>query len=287
MNCEQCRSMLEAYLDGELDAAAATGIATHISTCSACATEYDGQLREQEAYSGYQRGIEIRPALWNSVKAAIEQEKAARTSGFQSRPREKSSRLRAWFGGGLHAPLMSPAWVAAIVLVAMGLTVLFMAYLNGRTNRPEVAKEQPAVIQPAEPRNPGVEAPKPQPTAPGIAQTPQNPPLNPTVARAPKSVTSQPRTAPAQPTAAELVQQAEEKYLAAIAILSRDVNKNRSQLDSATVARFDDALNSINRTIAETRRAVREHPGDPVAAQYMLMAYAEKVEVLKEMAGAQ
>ena len=91
----------------------------------------------------------------------------------------------------------------------------------------------------------------------------------------------------APPTAAQLVQQAEEKYLAAISMLSRDVEKNRSQLDPATVARFEEALTSINRTIADTRRAVREHPGDPVAAQYMLMAYAEKVDVLKEMAGAQ
>jgi hypothetical protein len=82
----------------------------------------------------------------------------------------------------------------------------------------------------------------------------------------------------------ELVREAEQKYLAAIAILSRDVNRRRSRLDADTRARFEQTLAAVDRTIAGTRRAVRQHPGDPVAVQYMLTAYAKKVEVLREMA---
>jgi hypothetical protein len=40
----------------------------------------------------------------------------------------------------------------------------------------------------------------------------------------------------------------------------------------------------IDNTIAETRRAVRENPDDPIALQYMLSAYAKKIDVLREVA---
>lgn len=68
-------------------------------------------------------------------------------------------------------------------------------------------------------------------------------------------------------------------------MLSRDVNRRRSRLDAETVARFEQTLAAVNRTIADTRRAARKHPGDPVATQYMLTAYARKVDVLREMVG--
>jgi hypothetical protein len=51
------------------------------------------------------------------------------------------------------------------------------------------------------------------------------------------------------------------------------------------LARLDQALASVDRTIAGTRKAVRQHPDDPVAVQYMLSAYSRKVDVLREMIG--
>jgi type VI protein secretion system component VasF len=88
-----------------------------------------------------------------------------------------------------------------------------------------------------------------------------------------------------KPTSDELVREAEQKYVAAIAMLSRDVNRRRSQLEPEMAARFERTLAAVDRTIADTRRAARQHPGDPVAAQYMLTAYAKKVDVLREIIG--
>ena len=87
-----------------------------------------------------------------------------------------------------------------------------------------------------------------------------------------------------KPTPAELVREAEQKYLSAIALLSRDLKHQGSQVDPQVLAQFEQALGAIDRTIAATRRVVQEHPNDPVAVQYMLTAYAKKVEVLEEMA---
>ena len=94
-----------------------------------------------------------------------------------------------------------------------------------------------------------------------------------------------PPTSARQPTSDELVREAEQKYVEAIAMLSRDVKRHRSRLDAETAARFEQTLAAVNRTIADTRRAMRQHPGDPLAAKYMLTAYARKVDVLREMVG--
>jgi type VI protein secretion system component VasF len=96
---------------------------------------------------------------------------------------------------------------------------------------------------------------------------------------------SRPSTSGRTPTSDELVREAEQKYVEAIAMLSRDVTRRRSRLDAETAARFERTLAAVNRTIADTRRAVRQHPGDPLAAKYMLTAYAKKVDVLREIIG--
>ena len=79
------------------------------------------------------------------------------------------------------------------------------------------------------------------------------------------------------------MREAEYKYLTAIAMLSRDVNRKRSQLDPMMLARFDASLAEIDRTIKETRQVVRSNPEDPIALQYLLAAYSKKVDVLREM----
>ena len=96
-----------------------------------------------------------------------------------------------------------------------------------------------------------------------------------------KPVVKQPKPAP---TPEQLVREAEQKYLSAIAILEKDVTRNKSKLDPTMVVRFEKAMVDIDNTIAETRRAVRENPEDPIALQYMLSAYAKKIDVLREVA---
>lgn len=87
-----------------------------------------------------------------------------------------------------------------------------------------------------------------------------------------------------EPAPDRLVREAEQKYLAAIRLLARDASGRRARLDADARARFEQTLAAVDRTIADTRRAAREHPRDPVAVQYMLTAYAKKVELLREMA---
>jgi hypothetical protein len=78
-----------------------------------------------------------------------------------------------------------------------------------------------------------------------------------------------------------LLDAAEQKYKAAIAKLMRDANRER--IEPEVKAQFDKSLTALDRAIARTQRAVRDNPGDPVAAQYMIAAYSKKVDVLIEM----
>jgi hypothetical protein len=117
------------------------------------------------------------------------------------------------------------------------------------------------------------------PSDPGVQQE-SKPRQTTATARAPQVLRRLEEKTPEQ-----LVREAERKYLAAIGILSRDVKQLNTEIDEPTRMKFEQALASIDRTIDATRKAVREHPSDPVAVQYMLAAYARKVDVLREMAG--
>jgi hypothetical protein len=170
---------------------------------------------------------------------------------------------------------------AALVVIAIGITVAVMSYLNSRkTESVTVGKSDPSAT-----KSPGTsDNPTPVPKSPE-----NNPPAKP--GREPETIARYNKPAPipkhrqltSEPTPEQLVREAEQKYLSAIAILSRDVNRRRSQLDPMMLARFDASLSEVDRSITETRRVVHENPEDPIALQYLLAAYSKKVEMLRGM----
>jgi hypothetical protein len=131
MKCEECLPLIEEYVDGELDGRMIERLDAHLSTCAACAEEMTALRREQEAYASYQRDLEVTPAHWNVVRARIEQEKDARPPAA-SRPR-----FGEWLGG-LFGKRLRPAFVVAVVLVAVTITAAVI-YLNSRSRLNELA----------------------------------------------------------------------------------------------------------------------------------------------------
>ena len=85
------------------------------------------------------------------------------------------------------------------------------------------------------------------------------------------------------PAVDRVVRRAEQQYLSAIETLSSDIKRRRSVISPALLAQLETALAEVNRNIAATRRAAREQPRDPVAVQYLAMAYEKKVELLREV----
>ncbi len=279
MKCEDYLPIIETYVDGELDGQTAQRVRTHLATCDSC-QDYLAELRqEQEVYALYNREVDITPAMWAAVEARIEKVKPVRSTNLLET-------VRKWLAGLMGTPRLSPALAAALIIATVGTTVVVMKYLNS----PEInVTRESAQTSPTE------ENKDQEPKAPTV-QPPSKPeenlaPKREEIARADEAIrtTERPKIAAKQtpkpaPTPEQLVREAEQKYLSAIAILEKDVKGNKSKLDPMIVVRFEKAMVDIDNTIAETRRAVRENPEDPIALQYMLSAYAKKVDVLREMA---
>src|SRR5947207_15576270 len=77
MKCDECLTLLDQYVEGELDEQAAKSLAAHMTTCRGCASAHGALRREQEIYASYLLDVEASPALWSSLNARIEKEKAS------------------------------------------------------------------------------------------------------------------------------------------------------------------------------------------------------------------
>jgi hypothetical protein len=187
--------------------------------------------------------------------------------------------LQNWIKHLFNFPHFAPIFVAAtLILVTVITTILVMKnFSTTNVNSTPVASVTPKATPKATP----MASPTSTPKIDDITE--EKAPLVLEDLPAPKisdgKRTKLSKVNPAQ----QLIKEAEEKYLAAITILSKDAQKNYGQMSPELKASFDKSLRVIDENIAQTRRAIRQHPQDPVIAQYMLASYAKKVEVLQEI----
>jgi len=299
MKCEECLPLLDLYSDGELPGRDSDSVAAHLAGCGACAARLQSLRDEQALYLRYECDAREAPEFWDEVLSQIAAEESRAPLAASHWRRGRLAPLLA----ALSAPRFSPTLVAALLVAAVGLTAAFMRYWAPRDPAPahtaevrqeggtaSARKDGDAAPMPPESVAPKREANEAERTA---ADRPEGRPGGPgsvAVMRKPPRVVNVKHARAAQPTDAQgadsdrLVREAEQKYLAAIRILSRDVAGRRTRMDPQALARFERTLGVIDKSIAETRAAARRHPRDPLAVQYMLTAYAKKVEVLREMA---
>jgi hypothetical protein len=296
MKCEKCLQLLEPYFDGELDGRSAALVAAHLEACAACSRDYERLGAEQTLYLLHRCDDEASPVFWDDLLTKVRAEKhASEQSGAVSR----RGRLRATLVA-LAAPRFSPAATAALLLVAVCLTAAILKYTPPRPAAPSApihADENRASLalpsQLTENIQSGADARSQQQmlrreivpeAAVGAQREVKVKSFGQAAGRRGRRSSPAPAVSTETAGAEKLVREAERRYLAAIDILSRDVGRRRTRMDQETRLRFDRTLAVIDRAIAETRGAVREHPRDPAVVQYMLTAYAKKIEVMREMA---
>jgi len=275
MKCEQCRALIEDYFDGELNESAASQVRAHLGTCMSCASVAAAIGREQEIYATYEREIEVPVNLWSNIHARIQEDREVGSGSLLSR-------VRAWLARGNAGLRLSPAFAAALMVIAIVATATVMHYLHSRTQNERDSISAQATNPSPRGGDSNEAVVNPRPTQSSVPSPPSN--SEPAVVqRSPKTTVAK-RTPPPAPDPATLVREAEQKYVAAIGILSRDLKTRRRQLDPETRSRFDIALAEIDQSIDATRQAVRRNPNDPIAIGYMLTAYAKKVDFLRETA---
>ena len=299
MNCQEFSIVIEEYLDGELDSQEARHVHAHTSICLGCAQVYEELHATQEFLLSNQRLVRVKPELWSVVHEKIKQEKAQRR---EIKPENLHTRLGRMLEVFYLRSATSPA--ALLLLLALGtvigLRVLINAPENQHFQQGAGAKNSIAALSASQPREgapqtDGAEMDAPRTRSniqPGLISSAGSElrknagrrvfvtykPVESAVGRRRSTV------AELKPPSDTAVQEAEQKYLDTINLLSRDAQASRSSVNSESLTSYDEAIGVIDRAIDNTRRAVREQPGDLVAVQYMMSAYEKKVALLKELA---
>jgi hypothetical protein len=281
MKCEESLILLEEYFDGELDDETAGMVSAHVASCLVCKAEVQQLSFEDRVYQKYERGVEPSAELWAGVRARIAEEA----------PLPHSSVWERWQLGisNLLSVRFNLAFSAALVFSAVIGTVAVMKYLDkGQTPGPvALVPDKPAETKPTIVIDPKPPTPAATSALAGVASKGRELRRSITRVRPASAMAVKPdglnENSAGSKTPSQLVRAAEQNYLSAIAMLTRDVKQRPAQIDTETRAKLDGALASIDRTILATRKAVRKNPNDPMAVQYMLTAYARKVDVLKEM----
>lgn len=279
MKCAECQSLVQEYFDGELDQPTAKLVLVHLENCSSCGALLEQLSSEHRTYQRYDRELEVSQALWVKTRAQL--------AGESGRP-ELTALRRSQVGfGRLLSLRFSVAASAALVALAVIVTVAVMKYLNTPPPSPQIAlsSESPAATnRPTEETKVITEPVKSK----GAVGRDKESEIKRSIGAGPGTVlarrsSSAARAAREPKTPVRLVREAEKKYRSAIALLTRDAQQRQSQFDPETRGKLDEALAAIDRTILSTRKAVQRNPNDPLAVQYMLAAYGKKVDVLKEM----
>jgi hypothetical protein len=277
MNCERCQAELEDFLYGEVGLARSAEIRAHLSACAACSAARDELERENEIFAQFyeQTAIEPTAEMWEAIRARIGEEPA---------PQSKVEIQLGWFRrlgegrlGWLFAPAMLRQVAFAVLLIALSVVATTIYLRRGEQSAEDIAgKGAKATPSPAPQQ---ITAPTPV-TSPSteVAKTPSAPESNrvqaPRVAR--------------QLTEQELMNQqiarAEREYQKAVRMLDQAIAKRRDSLDAALVKQYESSLALIDSSIAASRRALRQRPDDPTAGQFLLAAYAKKVELMQDIA---
>jgi hypothetical protein len=276
MKCETCRTELEDFLYGEVDAARRKNIAEHLSVCADCRVLQVTLERENELFAQYyeQNAIEPSDEMWQAIHARIKSDAPPTNNEVGG----WVAQWRNWL-----APLLAPAlwrqagFAALLVLVSVGLTALYFSTRQVETNNIAEVKSSPSPT--ATPM--ATETPKQATPAPNLKED-----VKPLVAtlRAPATKAEAKPKLTEEEVLAQQIAKATREYQGAIRLLERTIAKRKTQLDEGTIKQFEGSLALIDASIVSSRQALRAHPNDPTAARFLLAAYSKKVELMQEIA---
>ncbi|MGE0129694.1 MAG: anti-sigma factor [Blastocatellales bacterium] len=291
MNCERCQTELEDFLYGELGETRAAGVRSHLGECAACGAMRDDLERENEIFAQFYEQAAIEPSgeMWEAIRARISaepesQSEAATEAGWLERLRAGTFGQRAF--GWLLAPAMLRQAAFAILLVALSVAATAIYLKRGGNGATDTADNSPKVA-PTPATHQG-EAPTPVPSPSSDIADGGRKTINdtPSPKAAPQAI-NRPAPAPRlsdQELMNQQIARAEREYQKAIRMLDQAIAKRRDGLDPALVKQYESSLALINGSIVESRRAMRQRPDDPTAGQFLLAAYAKKLDLMQDVA---
>lgn len=288
MKCEACLGMMDELIEGEVDGSLAREATAHIAMCGPCSQLYANLRSEQELFRKYLLEVEPTPALWANLRLEMEKEKIIRAS-------QPQLRLQRWLAIAFGGLRVTPQLATALVLITIGLAIGIMVWRTIDTSMRQAQNSGVVGVQPspevnreskdrdsdgADRRsftNANDRTIRPSSTGTGNRRHGIQ------VSAAGSASRHMVERSPAVPTVDQVARRAEQEYLSAIEILSRDIKRRRTGISPALLSHLETALAEVDRNIAATRRVALEQPRDPVAVQYLASAYEDKVALLREV----
>jgi hypothetical protein len=302
MNCERCKNELEDFLYGELGEALGVEVRAHLADCAVCAALRDELEQENEIFGRFYEQTSIEPAaeMWEAIRARINSEARERAQidrGAWSptiKPPEKRGlkaglqALFLWARAGTFGRMFAPATLRqaafAALLVALSVTVTTI-YLKLAENGEKNVAKKGGEAAPTQPPQQGLTpAPATSIDVAGVGEKPNNGALAPKSAKPLVGRAVPPRQLTDQELMNRQIARAEREYQKAIRLLDQAIAKQRDRLDPALIKQYESSLALIDDSINASRRVFRERPDDPIAGQFLLAAYAKKLDLMQDIA---
>ncbi len=278
MNCERCQAELEDFLYGELAEGQTAALRAHLAACAACTQAWAALEREQEVFAQYyeQTALEPAPETWRAIQTRIRVEAPAPVVANGSEHAGWFSSVLAWLAGA--ALVRQAAFAATLIVLSVAATTYYF--------KAQQHKDKLVALGSSPTPTPSI-APAPSVTpqvAPVANEQPPRPVLVKNELRAP--VKAQPKLP--KLSEAQLIQthiaRAEREYQGAIKLLDRVIARHRGEFAPGLLQQYQSSLALIDNSITESRRALRERPEDAASGQFLLAAYAKKLELMQEIA---
>jgi Putative zinc-finger len=274
MTCQNCQSELEDFLYGELKPSRASQVRAHLSACSVCSAARDELEREHEIFTQYyeQSALEPSPAMWEVIRTRIHAEHPPQKQ--ENRPGGE------WLRGGALSWLTRPAVIRQtafaflIILLTATATTIILRRGEEKVSSPNtVIVDSKVSPSPTASGDPGGVAPKPAPPAQNFANSISPRPATPRL----KPLTDEEKLA-------RQIVRTEREYQNAIRLLDLAIARRKGEFDPAVIKQYEASLALIDNSIAASRLALRTHPTDIAARQFLFAAYARKVELMQDIA---
>jgi hypothetical protein len=255
MTCDRIQELVDAWVDGDIDAAQRDALDAHAATCEACAALMADLRRVRQTASTLDR-LTPPPRVWTR----LEQQLAA-----EPRFREAAARRGAGLGSTSASRAGGWNWRSPVLALAASLllAVAGSLYLLHRWTSPAT------------------------PAPSGITASGGSSGSGATTGTATQSSQGGTQPGNAQPGAivesidSEL-QQAAAHYEKAIAGLEQVANASDSPLDPDVLASLHRSLGVIDKAIDESRVAIKAHPENRIAQQSLFDSFRRKVALLQD-----
>lgn len=284
INCNKCRTELEDFLYGELSESRSTEIRSHLSGCESCAALRTELERENEIFADFFEQTAIDPSedLWQSIRTRI---------GNEPVTQKNPGWLVRLFNGEVLALFLSPAVFrqAAFAVILIALTVMAtVVYLKRNAsqtqlvaqNHSEQAKTPQSTVVPVVP----VVKESGNPAEPATGQIDQPPQQRPMVIPAVNRPAPPVGEVSERDLISRQIRRAENEYRGAIRMLDRAIARRSDTFDPELIRQYQSSLALIDDSISQSRLALHRTPDDAAAGQFLLAAYARKVEIMQDIA---